>query len=191
MRISTRDAGSTPGIDPCNLSLAVIYKNRSTQVPGVSVSSRFANFASESIAFGYIHPTHTTTTPIRCLQLRPSLRLLQYVSHAACFHHIPFNFQLSTHEQLLRIRLALNKLPKVLITQRQRDCCFLALGRKSLAHCTRLLEINIPRVCLGSWVLERKGEDGAALFDRVFTVRVRSGKGARDLVKGGGRGERV
>jgi hypothetical protein len=139
----------------------------------------------------YIHFTPLQHHPTFHLQLRPRLCLLQYISHTRCFHDVAFNLQLPTHEQLLRIRLALHKLPKVLITQRQRNRCFLALRRKPLAHCTRLFEINVPRVGLGSRVLQRKGEDRAALFDRVFAVRLGGREGARDFVEGGGGGEGV
>jgi hypothetical protein len=77
-------------------------------------------------------------------------------------------------------------LSEILITEHERHSSFLAFGREALANGTRLLEINVPGVGFASGVLEREGEDGAALLDGVFAVGVRGGEGPRDLVEGGG-----
>jgi hypothetical protein len=81
---------------------------------------------------------------IHNLQLRPSLRLLQYRLHFGRFHYVSFDLQLATHEQLLRIRLARNQLPKVLVAQDQRDSSLLALRSGTLANCAAVLEVNVP-----------------------------------------------
>lgn len=90
----------------------------------------------------------------------------------------------------MRIRLSDDKLAKILVGHRERDISFLALGRRTLAHGTGFLEVEIPLLCLAGFVLEVEGEDGAAGFDGVFAGGIR-GEGLGDGVEGDGGGEGV
>ena len=54
-------------------------------------------------------------TKSQYLQLRLSLGLLEDRFHLRSLHDIAFNLQLPRHEQPLCVRLATDKLPKVLV----------------------------------------------------------------------------
>lgn len=87
----------------------------------------------------YLISTHIPT---------PHLGIDQYSLHLSSLHNIPLDLQLAAHKQLLRIRLARNQLPKVLVAQHERDGGLLARGRGALADCAGLLEVDEPRVGL-------------------------------------------
>jgi hypothetical protein len=91
-----------------------------------------------------IYTLHASTQRHRNLELRPRLRLLQYRVQLRRLHHIALNLEFSSHEQLLRICLALHQLSKILVTQHERHSSFFALGREPFANGTGLLEINVP-----------------------------------------------
>jgi hypothetical protein len=106
-------------------------------------------------------------------------------------HNVSFNLELPTHEKFLRVRIARNQFSKVLVAQQQCGASLLALRRCTLADSAGFFQIDIPRFLIAGFVLECESEDGFAVFDGVFAVGVGSGKGARDLVEGGGGGEVV
>jgi hypothetical protein len=87
---------------------------------------------------------HASTQRHGNLELWPRLRLLQYRVQLRRLHHIALNLQLSSHKQLLRIRLALHQLSKILVTQQERHGSFLALGCEPFTNGAGLLEINVP-----------------------------------------------
>lgn len=66
-----------------------------------------------------------------------------------------------------------------------------ALRRVALPHAALLLEINMPAVGVAGGVLQREGEDGAALLDRVLAARVVGRQRGVDGVEGRGGGEGV
>jgi len=57
----------------------------------------------------------------RILQFGLCLRLLQHSLHLGRLHHISLNLELTTHEKLLRIRLARHKFRKVVVGKHERS----------------------------------------------------------------------
>lgn len=106
-------------------------------------------------------------------------------------HNVSPNLELPAHEKFLRVCVARDQFSKVFVAQHQCGASLLALGRRTLANSAGLLQVNIPRFLVTSFVLECEGEDGFGIFDGVVAVGVGSGKGARDLVEGGRGGEVV
>jgi hypothetical protein len=130
--------------------------------------------------------------PQKCLpsplQLGLALHLLKNRLHLGRLHNIPLNLEFPTHKQLLRIRLPLYQFPKICITQRHRDCRFLAIGCGAFACFAAVFEIDVPGFLGTRGVFEGEGEDGAAFFDCVFALGF-GGEGGVYGVEGGGGGE--
>lgn len=122
------------------------------------------------------------------LELRLVLHLLKDRFHLGSLHNITLDLQLSTHKQLLRIRLSLDEFSKIGIAERHGDCRLLAVRGGAFASFSAVFEINVPGFLCAVCVLEGKGEDGTAFFDGVFALRL-VGEGGVDGVKGGRRGE--
>lgn len=108
----------------------------------------------------------------RNLKLCLGLHLLKDRLHLCSLHNIPLDLQLSTHKQLLRIRLSLDQFSKIGITQRQSNCRFLAIRGGSFASFAAFFEINVPGFLSARGVFECEGEDGTAFFDCVFALGV-------------------
>lgn len=112
------------------------------------------------------------TPKYRNLKLCLILHLLKDSFHLGSLHNITLDLQLSAHKQLLRIRLSLDKLSKIGITERESDCRFLAIRSSAFASFSGFFEINVPGFMSAGGVFESEGEDGTTFFDCVFALGV-------------------
>lgn len=53
------------------------------------------------------------------------------------------------------------------------------------------LEVNMPALCLSSFVLQGESEDGIALLDRFFSFSIGGCEGTVDQIESLGRGKRI
>jgi hypothetical protein len=81
------------------------------------------------------------------------LGVLENSLELGSLHHVTLNLQLAAHEELLCVRLLVNKVTEVLVGEEKGDIRLATWGRGTLSDFAGLLQVKVPRLSLALGVL--------------------------------------